>query len=237
LGLIAQAQQDILDITTDDDGFAVPVIFTTTDGVLVVTVTCNALAIKHSLVHNDQGMLVTGRNARVSVSELALLALNYPVRDTNNNVSLKGHTVTWTDVSGVQATYQIKEQNPDESTGLIVCQLSNYGVVTPPGRLIIGWIVSRVDVLLVTVVDPLVKQTLANGDQINVQYVINNNGTLTIPYLATYNVLTPFIIDNGVLQDEPYDQPTGTFDNSNYGGFQVGNVISFNASIPVWQQS
>lgn len=234
MGLIAQIQNDVKTITTKGDDFALPVIFSVTNGVTVTTVTCNAIAVKHSIEVYDEEMRAIGRNARVTVSELALRELDYPVRDTNNRVTLLGNLVTWTDVSGIQATYSIRHHYPDETLGLTVCFLSEYGAVTPPGRVIIGWIVSEFTLTIVATPDGST-QTLANGDAIPAQYALNNDGTLTIPYVGGYEVLTPFIIDNGVIQDMPYNKTTGTFDNSRYGGFLIDNLISFNASIPIWK--
>lgn len=234
MNLAAQIQKDIQRITTGD--FAVPIIFSVTNGLTVTTVTCKGIAVKHHLVYDpSSGSPVNGKIARVTVSELALRALNYPVRDSNNNVSLIKHMVTWTDVSGLQATYVINEQFPDETTGAIVCLLGDYGVVTPPGRLIIGWIVSPFTVQLTNSPNPTHTQTLANGDVIPLQYALNGNGTLTVPYMATYTLLEPFYMDNAGYQNIAYNKATGTFDGSQFGGFSDVNAITFNASIPIWQ--
>lgn len=225
-------------ILTDPGGHTVPCIFTTSSGLLVVSVTCNALAVKHHVTWNASvGDRVHGRNIRITVSELALNDLSYPVRDTNNRVSMIGHRVAWTDISGVQATYIIEQQFPNEMTGMIRCQLGDYGTVTPPGRVFLGWMYNTIQVQIVSVVNPLNVQTLGNGDIIPVEYTINVDGTLTIPYLGQYQcqALTPMFVDNETLQNVPYDITTGTFNNSAYGGFIEGNALSVNASIPVWQ--
>lgn len=236
MGIRDLIQADVKTILTNTGDFAHPVIFSVTGGSMVTTVTCNAMAYKHNIVWQDgMRIRVNSLNARVTVSELALKALGYPVRDTNNQVHLIGHRVTWTDISGVQITYTVTENYPNEVTGVILCRLSPIAVATPPGRVIIGWISSRFDLEVVETVDPDVKIELANGDEINAQYTLNDDGTLTIPYLVGYNVLTPFMIDGGIVQIEPYDIETGTFDNSVNGGFLPTNKVSFNASIPVWQ--
>lgn len=103
---------------------------------------------------------------------------------------------------------------------------------TPQVATIQFWKVCAIQVQVVAVPDGTT-QTLDNGAVIPLQYALNMDGTLTIPYLQTnigISVLTPFIIDNQVIQDEPYSD--GTFDNSIYGGFVIGNIISFNASLP-----
>lgn len=236
-------REDLQRITTDTNEFAVPVLFSVTDGVTITSVTCNAIATKHNIVVDETtglvstGLMTNGRNVRIAVSELALKALSYPVRTVNNFVSLIGHTVTWKDVSNVQITYVIREQYPDETTGLIVLQLGNYGVLTPPGRLIIGWMPAMIEVLIVASPNPANTQTLANGDIIPKEYALNLDGTLTIPYLVNRNVLTPFVFDNVVTQDVTYNKTTGTFDGSVIGGFQTNNYITINASVPIWQPS
>lgn len=231
---MATIRTDVQRITTG--AFAVPVIFTVVGGMTVLSVTCQAIAICHHLTVNEYGQAVNnGKIARVTVSEYALNALSYPVRNSSGKINLINHRVTWTDLNGNQVTFVIREQYPDETTGAIVCMLGEYGIVTPPGRTIVSWIGAPFAISIVDTVDPSVKQTLANGDIINVQYAINMDGTVTVPYLVGYVMLTPFMIDNNSIQDEVYNISTGTFDNSKYGGFVVGNQIAFNASIPVWQ--
>jgi hypothetical protein len=98
------------------------------------------------------------------------------------------------------------------------------------------WKVCAVAAVIVASPDPTVTQTLDNGAMIPLQYALNNDGTLTIPYLTTtpgISILTPFVVDNNAIQDEPYNPATGTFDNSAYGGFVIGNIITFNASLPL----
>lgn len=237
MGLIGNIQQDAQRITTDLSGFAVPILFSITNGETVVSKQCKGTAFKHHLSISEQGTVVNSRNARVTISELELIAQGFPVRDSNNRVALKNCMVTWTDISGIQATYTIREQYPNEVTGLIVCQLGEYGTISPPGRTIIGWIVSPFTVEVKTSPDTAITQTLANGDVIPVEYALNTNGTLTIPYLAGYPVLTPFMLDGSPMQSMPYDRATGTFDNSANGGFYPDvNLIAFNASIPVWDE-
>ena len=93
--------------------------------------------------------------------------------------------------------------------------------------------------LLVDVVDPLDTQVLANGDTIPKQYVVNDDGTITIPYLASYPnivVLVPFMIWNQTFDTITIDYTDGKINNTN-GGFIVGNEIEFNASLPLYTPS
>jgi hypothetical protein len=238
MNLISRIQKDLQQITTNTGGTpaVVPVIFSVTDGTTVTTATVNAIAVKHHLtIDPNSGEAVVGKNIRVTVSEKALVAANYPVRNNNNCVSLINHNVTWTDISGVQATYTVNTQFPDEITGSIVLFLADYATITPPGRLIIGWIQSPFTIVITNTPNPSITQTLANGDTIPVQYALNTDGTLTIPYMAGYTLLEPFFMDNSGYQNISYIKSSGTFNGSAFGGFSGVNVITFNASIPIWQ--
>jgi hypothetical protein len=98
------------------------------------------------------------------------------------------------------------------------------------------WKVCPINVQVVASADPLVTQTLGNGDVIPLQYELNPDGTLTIPYLTSLAgivVLTPFMLDNAEISIMPYDLMSGTFDPTIIGGFVIGNQISFNASLPL----
>lgn len=127
MNIIQRIQQDARTILSHDGEFAVPVIFTS-NGDTPVTATCNALAVKHALtVDPDTGARAKARSftGRVTVSELALRELDYPVR-TDGKIDLLDHLVEWTDVSGIATKYIIREQFPNEVTGVIVCWLGTY---------------------------------------------------------------------------------------------------------------
>jgi hypothetical protein len=111
--------------------------------------------------------------------------------------------------------------------------------IPPRTRIAYGWKVCPIYVLLVSVVDPLDTQVLGNGDTIPKQYVVNLDGTITIPYLASYPnivVLVPFIIWNQTVDTITIDYTTGKITNT-AGGFIVGNEIEFNASLPLYTPS
>ena len=224
---IRNTTKDILSDTAT--GFATECIFSVTSGVTVVSVSCGAVCVKHNLTFDDMGAPVNSPTVRVTVSELTLAALDYPVRNTSNAVALKGHRVTFSDLTGEQATYVVSEQFPNAQTGVIRLQMASYRLPTPPGRTIIGWIVGPVKIQIVTTPNGTT-QTLANGDVIPIQYALNSNGSLTIPGIAGYNVLTPFMLSNFPIQDMPYTLSTGTF---NYK-FTVGREAAVNVSLPLY---
>jgi hypothetical protein len=231
MGIMSEAAEDALDILNQEGEDC---IFTVTDGVTVVSVTCKALPAAYGFKF-DNGFEAPsiGKTARLTVSVLALEALNYPVRNNAGKVALKGHQITYTDVSGEQATYKVAEQFPNALTGLIVLQLSESAMAAPPGRTIIGWKSCAIYLKIVETPDGST-QTLINGDTIPAQYPLNDDGTLTIPYIAEYNVLTPFMYAQFPIDNLPYDIATGTFDNSAENGFSLNANCGFNAVIPIF---
>ena len=234
MGIMSEAAQDVQDIIEKEGEDC---IFTVTDGLTVVTATCKALPTAYqALVGADFGEPVSMRTARLMVSELSLKELDYPTRNTNGKVWLKGHRITYTDVSEEQATYIITDQFPNSLTGLIYLQLSEFATPTPPGRVIIGWTYHPIDIeIVVTPNDGT--QELPNGDTIPTQYALNEDGTLTIPYLEGLQVLTPFMLSEFPIQDMAYNQTTGTFDNSVNNGFVIGALARVNAVIPIFANS
>ncbi len=112
--------------------------------------------------------------------------------------------------------------------------------VPPRTRIAYGWKVCRFpnEGVLTVVETPDPEQTtqLANGDIVPLQYALNDDGTITIPELASYpniSVLTPFLIGNQSFDTITIDYSTGKITNS-AGGFIIGNEISFNASLPLY---
>lgn len=124
MGLWDQARRDVQRITTDLSDFAVPVLFIDPSGAFALV---KAIAVKHHLgVNMDNGQPVNAKTARVTVAEAVLTATGYPVRNSAKEVSLSGHRVEWTDSAGNSCKYIISEWMPDETVGLILCQLKDY---------------------------------------------------------------------------------------------------------------
>ncbi len=117
--------QDIQQITTNSNDFAIPFVFTApTSPVTVATI--YGIGKKHHLEFDELGM-VKGNvtNATCTVSALSLNAVSYPYINSNNLISFKGHLVQWADVTGT-FQYVVNEWYPNEKTGQIVLILGNY---------------------------------------------------------------------------------------------------------------
>lgn len=120
MSLISQARIDAKSFISNSDEWGVEMTLTAPDS---TTTTITGLFTKHHMaVDPESGMQVIGKNAHISFSESDLS--DYPVR-VSGEVSLKGHKVTVADSYGT-LTYKIKEVQPDETLGIIVCILSDY---------------------------------------------------------------------------------------------------------------
>jgi hypothetical protein len=121
MGLIDQIREDVKQIVSDANGFAVPATFVAPTS---ETIDINVLFSKHHTSLDTDGRKVSSRNASLSLAES--LMVGYPVRDNTGEVNLKRHIVTVADSTGVDKTYEIINWYPDETLGLIVCILGDY---------------------------------------------------------------------------------------------------------------
>lgn len=123
MGLIDNAKEDIENITSDLDGFAVEMKLTAPTGQIV---DITGLHTKIHLGVNTEGEAVNSKKAHVSFSEKFLTDANYPVRNSSGEVSIIKHLVDVKDSTGEIKNYRIQEAYPDETIGLIVCILEDY---------------------------------------------------------------------------------------------------------------
>lgn len=125
MGLLAQAKKDIEQITSNLDGWAAVLRFTSpTDE----EVTINGLHTKHWIQTDpDTGRMINTKNAHISFSEQFMIDEAYVIRDASGEVNLSGHKVHVIDSTGFEKDYIIREWFPDETIGLIVCILGDYG--------------------------------------------------------------------------------------------------------------
>jgi hypothetical protein len=279
MGINADAAAGVEDILSKEGQ---PCIFTATDGITFFSATVQAVPSSYTQLFDEGfgGTPTVSKTARCMVSERALVAAGYPVRNTAGKVNMKGHRITFEDNNGEQVVFVIAEQYPNQLTGLIRLQLNDFVMAAPPGRTIIGWKPCIIRIQIVTTPN-ISTQTLINGDTIPLQYAVNNNGyaswesgetyevgdnvnnissgwecieansdvdfdeskwtaipqscaTLTIPYIAGYNILTPFMLSDFAIQGMSYNSTTGTFDNSPNNGFFIGTFAEVNAVIPIF---
>lgn len=235
MGLMQMAAKLTEQVTTSVGGFAAPVIFSVTNGITINTKICNAVPTLHGLYVDENGIAKVSPTSRIMVSELALMAVNYPTRDTNKKLVLKDNAVTFTDdITGAQVTFVIRMAIGNDKTGLISCTLGESGIMTPPGRTIIGWIPASI-IANITATPGVSTQALPNGDVILTDYSMNGNRTLTVPYMVSYATLSTFLLNGRPIQDIQYTKSNGTFNNGLHGGFNNGNNIKFDGVIPEWQ--
>lgn len=126
MSLIDQAKEDWKTITSNTDEFGIAI---TLEATPYETADVIGLHTKHHLSLDTEGNPVNSRNAHISVSEALIIAANpdYPIRNAKGEVYLKNHKVTVKDSTGVAKTYVINEWFPDETIGVIVIILGDYG--------------------------------------------------------------------------------------------------------------
>ena len=110
---------------TSSGGFETEICFTNPANGQKATI--NGLAMKHRIgVDPDTGNVISSRNFHISFSEAELLAAPYIVRDDENEVNITGHLVDYVDSTGKSRQYKITEPFPDETAGVIYCNLEFY---------------------------------------------------------------------------------------------------------------
>jgi len=105
-------------------GYEVDIEMKTPDNTLTINIT--GWAVKHHISFDSDGNQVNTKNARATVDEALLSSLSYPVRNAQQEVSLRNHKVSFKDSSGVVKTYLVRENFPDENVGVIVLILVDY---------------------------------------------------------------------------------------------------------------
>lgn len=116
------AREDIVEFSSDG-GFESDVTVLTSDESISVTI--QAVAMKHHLAFDEEGQNVNSEQAHISVSEKILTDAGFPVRD-NGEVKMVGCKIKYVDSSGVEGVYVVNENYPDETLGLITLILSRH---------------------------------------------------------------------------------------------------------------
>jgi hypothetical protein len=81
---------------------------------------------KHHQSYDENGLPISSKNVQVTVAESELTDLNYQVRNSNDEVDLLQHNVTFKDARGVEKKYKIVNQQPDEYIGIIVLTCNDH---------------------------------------------------------------------------------------------------------------
>lgn len=105
-------------------GFEETILLETVDA--SISIETKGWASKHWINFDADGVSVNSKNAHITLDELELVSLNYPVRNENKEVYLFNHRIFVSDSSGELKSYVIKEWFPDETLGLITCILGDY---------------------------------------------------------------------------------------------------------------
>lgn len=108
-------------------GYQIDIEIKTPDNSLTINIT--GWAVKHHYSFDTDGNQVSTKNARITVDEDVLKALNYPFRTTKKGipeVDMQGHKVSFIDSSGLPCNYKVNQSIPDENFGLIVLILGDY---------------------------------------------------------------------------------------------------------------
>lgn len=125
MGLLAQAKKDVEQITSSLTGWAAVLRFTNPDD---LEITINGLHTKHWIQTDPAtGRMINTKNAHCSFSEKFMIDAAYPIRNAAGEVDLSGFKVHVNDSTGFEKDYIIREWYPDETVGLIVCILGDYG--------------------------------------------------------------------------------------------------------------
>lgn len=126
MGLMEQIKADIYQIVTNSNDFGVTLTFVAPTA---ETITVVGTAKKHRIQYDEYGVPKTGTNTKnVSCSVAVDSLTGYPYRNGEGEIDLAGHLVTWTDAMTVPIQYQVSEWYPDETVGLIVIILGEYGI-------------------------------------------------------------------------------------------------------------
>lgn len=117
------AIEDIKRFTTDG-GFEVDMTLTAPGGEAIPV---KSLATKHHNSVNTDGVPINSKNSHASFIESDLTDKGLTARDSRGEVNLRNWLVSFADSSGVTKNYKIIETMPDETLGIIVCILGDYG--------------------------------------------------------------------------------------------------------------
>ena len=106
-------------------GFTVTATLSTPDNLTTLPVT--GLGTGTWMVFEDlrNGKPVNSASNSFNIPEAQLIAANYPYKNSRQKISMVGHKVIVTDNAGMAGTFEITEQHPNATLGMIICILGN----------------------------------------------------------------------------------------------------------------
>lgn len=104
-------------------GFAISAILTTPDKSVSTLVSGPGTGTWYSIDDLSSGKSTNSTSNSFTIPEAQLIAAAYPYKNANGRISLMKHTVVLDDGAGLSGSYEIIDQHPNSTLGLIVCIL------------------------------------------------------------------------------------------------------------------
>ncbi len=82
----------------------------------------------NAITFETDGQEAIGKSMHIGFSEEALLASNstYPLRNDDDEIDIDAHRVSFLDARGVERFYAVRNHYPDETVGMIMCDLERF---------------------------------------------------------------------------------------------------------------
>lgn len=120
------AKNDIENITSNLNEFGLAITFEAPNGDIADVVGIESKV--YMAFDMDTGKDINVQKAHVTIAEKFFIENDYPVRNASGRVSMKKHKVTYVDVNGITCNFEVIENFPDETLGLIVFSLGERKV-------------------------------------------------------------------------------------------------------------
>ena len=122
-GLIEQAKSDWQRFSSDPKTWGTAITLTAPTAEVA---NIAGIATNHHIGVDTDGNPINTKNAHITISEQLLVDAGYPVRDSENEVAMINHRVSYKDSTGITKEYVIEETFPDETIGMITCILNDF---------------------------------------------------------------------------------------------------------------
>jgi len=120
-----RARRDMRRFTADDSGFfAVSCVIKTPD--VGTSIVVKGLHTRHWMGFDPDGVAVHTAIASLGVAEQQFIDGGFVIRDSNDEVGMKGFLIDAPDSNGNIKNYVLREVFPDENLGLLILILGEY---------------------------------------------------------------------------------------------------------------